>query len=122
MFANQLFIFINCYWYQHILRTLFGIIFFIDHFIRLLNCNQNYLLTDPNYRNHLFQLLQWPQVNKIKQLGMKIVVMNTCERMGHCLDLINKSSLIFFKNIPHLTVSCTIRKWKCFRNTGTQHQ
>ena len=96
---------------------------------------QKYLLTHPNNQNQVFQSLPWPQVYKIKHLGMQTAFTNICERMGRSQELSEfqrgtvigchlcpKSSHEIYSllNIPQSTVSCIIRIWKCLGTTATQ--
>ncbi|CAI9545476.1 unnamed protein product, partial [Staurois parvus] len=43
--------------------------------------------TPPNQWIRLFQSPPWPQVYKIKHLGMQTASTNICERMGHSQEL-----------------------------------
>ncbi|CAI9588749.1 unnamed protein product, partial [Staurois parvus] len=77
----------------------------------------------------------WPQVYKIKHLGMQTASTNICERMGHSPELsefkystvivchlCNKSirEISLLLNIPQSTVSSIITKCKQLRTTATQ--
>ncbi|CAI9582248.1 unnamed protein product [Staurois parvus] len=83
----------------------------------------------------MFQSPPWPQVYKIKHLGMQTASTNICERMGHSKDLsefkrgtvigchlYNKSirEISLLLNIPRSTVSGIITKWKQLGTTATQ--
>ncbi|CAI9622685.1 unnamed protein product [Staurois parvus] len=83
----------------------------------------------------MFQSPPWPQVYKIKHLGMQTASTNICERMGRsqelsefkrgtvigchlCSKCIREISLL--QNIPRSTVSGFITKWKQLGSTATQ--
>ena len=85
----------------------------------------------------MFQSLPWPQVYKIKHLGMQTASTNICERMGRSQELsefkrgtvigchlCNKSirEISSLLNIPRSTVSGIITKWKQLGTTATQPQ
>ncbi|CAI9566642.1 unnamed protein product, partial [Staurois parvus] len=101
-----------------------------------LSC-QKYWDTPPNHWIQVFQPPPWPQVYKIKHLGMKTASTNICERKGHSRELsefkrgttivchlcnksINEISLL--PNIPWSTVSGIITKWKQLGTTATATQ
>ncbi|CAI9571969.1 unnamed protein product, partial [Staurois parvus] len=96
---------------------------------------QKYWDTPANHCIQVFQSPPWPQVYKIKHLGMQIASTNICERMGHsqglselkhgtvigcylCNKSIREISLLL--NIPRSTVSGIITKWKQLGTTATQ--
>ncbi|CAI9555334.1 unnamed protein product, partial [Staurois parvus] len=95
---------------------------------------QNYWDTCPNHWIQVFQSPPWPQVYKIKHLGMQTASTNICERMGRsqlsefkhgtvigchlCNKSIHEISLLL--NIPQSTVSGIITKWKQLGTTATQ--
>ncbi|CAI9620409.1 unnamed protein product, partial [Staurois parvus] len=83
--------------------------------------------TLPNHWIQVFQSPPWPQVYKIKHLGMQTASANICERMGRSQELrefkrgtmischlCNKSicDICLLLNIPRSTVSGIITKWK----------
>ncbi|CAI9536172.1 unnamed protein product, partial [Staurois parvus] len=90
--------------------------------------------------NHWIQVFQsplWPQVYKIKHLGMQTASTNICKRMGGSQDLsefkrgtmigchlCNKSihEISLLLNFPQPTVSGIITKWKQLGTTATQPQ
>ncbi|CAI9584240.1 unnamed protein product [Staurois parvus] len=97
--------------------------------------NTLYCQTPPNYWIQVFQSPPWPQVYKIKHLGMQTASTNICERMGRSQELgefkrgtvivchlCNKSihDISLLLNIPQSTVSGIIRKWKQLGTTATQ--
>ncbi|CAI9533803.1 unnamed protein product, partial [Staurois parvus] len=90
----------------------------------------------PNHWIQVFQSPPWPQVYKIKHLGMQTASTNICERMGHSQELrefkggtvigchlCNKSirEMFLLPNIPRTTVSGIITKRKKL-GTATQPQ
>jgi len=94
---------------------------------------QKYWDTLPNHWIQVFQSLPWPQVFKIKHLGMQTASTNICERMGRsqeisefmcgtvigchlCTKSIHEISSLL--NIPRSTDSGIITKWK---QLGTTH-
>ncbi|CAI9574503.1 unnamed protein product, partial [Staurois parvus] len=96
---------------------------------------QRYWDTPQNHWIQVFQLPPWPQLYKIKPLGMQTASTNICERMGRsqelsefkpgsvigchlCYTSIHEISLIL--NIPQSTVSGIITKWKQLGTTATQ--
>ncbi|CAI9592134.1 unnamed protein product, partial [Staurois parvus] len=96
---------------------------------------QKYWDTPPNHWIQLFQPPRWPQVYKMKHLGMQTASTNICERMGHSQELsefkrgamigchlcnksIRDTSLIL--NFPRTTVSAIRTKWKQLGTTATQ--
>ncbi|CAI9597467.1 unnamed protein product, partial [Staurois parvus] len=93
---------------------------------------QKYLDIPPHHWIQVFQSPPWPQVYKIKRLGMQTAATNICERMGRSQELkrgtvigchlCNKSirEISLLLNIPQSTVSGIIRKWKQLRRTETQ--
>ncbi|CAI9602641.1 unnamed protein product, partial [Staurois parvus] len=98
---------------------------------------QKYWKTPPNHWIQVFQSPPWPQVCKIKHLGMQTASTNICERMGHShmlsefkrgtvigCHLCNKSirEISLPLNIPWSTVSGNITKWKQLAITATQPQ
>ncbi|CAI9590838.1 unnamed protein product [Staurois parvus] len=102
--------------------------------IHTLYC-QKYWDTPPNHWIQAFRSPPWPQLYKIKHLGMQIASTNICERMGRSQQLsefkhgtvigchlCNKSILeiSFLLNIPRSTVSDIITKWKQLGTTATQ--
>ncbi|CAI9614032.1 unnamed protein product, partial [Staurois parvus] len=48
---------------------------------------QNYRGTPPHHWIQVFQSPLWPQVYKIKHLGIQTASTNICERMGHSQEL-----------------------------------
>ncbi|CAI9607997.1 unnamed protein product, partial [Staurois parvus] len=48
---------------------------------------QKYWDTPPNHWIQVFQSSSWPQVYKIKHLGMQAAFTNICERMGRSKEL-----------------------------------
>ncbi|CAI9623398.1 unnamed protein product, partial [Staurois parvus] len=77
---------------------------------------QKYWDNPPNHWIQVFQSHPWPQVYKIKHLGMQTASTNICERMGHsqelsefkcgtaiCCHLCNKSirEISLLLNIPY---------------------
>ncbi|CAI9555616.1 unnamed protein product, partial [Staurois parvus] len=96
---------------------------------------QKYWDTPPNHWIQVFQSPPWPQVYKIKHLGMQTASINICERMGRSQELsefqrdsvigchlCNKSirEISLLLNIPQSTVSGIITKWKQLGTTATQ--
>ncbi|CAI9595305.1 unnamed protein product, partial [Staurois parvus] len=98
---------------------------------------QKYRDTASNLWIQVFQSPPWPQVYKIKHLGMQTASTNICERMGRsqernefkrgavigchlCNKSIRETSLLL--NIPQSTVSGIITKWKQLGTTATQPQ
>ncbi|CAI9575651.1 unnamed protein product, partial [Staurois parvus] len=96
---------------------------------------QTYWDTPANHVIQVFQSPPWPQVYKIKHLGMQTASTNICKRMGRSQELsdfkrgtvigchlCNKSirDISFLLNIPRSTVSCIITKWKKLGTTATQ--
>ncbi|CAI9616066.1 unnamed protein product, partial [Staurois parvus] len=96
---------------------------------------QKYRDPPSNHWIQVFQSPPWPQVYKIKHLGMQTVSENICERMVHsqalsefksgtmigchlCNKSIHEISLLL--NIPRSTVSGIITKWKQLGTTATQ--
>ncbi|CAI9562803.1 unnamed protein product, partial [Staurois parvus] len=90
---------------------------------------QKYWDTPPNHWIQVFQSPPWPQVYKIKHLGMQSASINICERMGRSQELsefkrgtvigchlCNKS--IHEINIPLSTVSGNLTKWKQLGTTA----
>ncbi|CAI9543891.1 unnamed protein product, partial [Staurois parvus] len=86
----------------------------------------------PNHWIQVFQSPPWPQVYKIKHLGMQTASTNICERMGRSQELsdskrgtvigchlCNKSipEISLLLNIPQSTVSGIITKWKQLETT-----
>ncbi|CAI9574696.1 unnamed protein product, partial [Staurois parvus] len=89
----------------------------------------------PNRWIQVFQSPPWPQVYKIKHLGMQTASTNICERMGRSQELsefkrgtmigchlCNKSicEISLLLNIPRSAVSGIITKWKQLGATATQ--
>ncbi|CAI9538136.1 unnamed protein product [Staurois parvus] len=91
--------------------------------------------TPPNPWIQVFQSPPWPQVYKIKHLGMQIASTNISERMGRshelselkhgtvidchlCNMIIREISLLL--NIPQSTVSDIIIKWKQLGTTASE--
>ncbi|CAI9560912.1 unnamed protein product, partial [Staurois parvus] len=83
----------------------------------------------------VFQSPPWPQVYKIKHLGIQTASTNICERMGCSQELSefkrgtvigchlsSKSirEIFLLLNIPWSTVSGIITKWKQLGTTATQ--
>ncbi|CAI9610404.1 unnamed protein product, partial [Staurois parvus] len=104
------------------------------YFATTLYC-QKYWDTPPNHRIQVFQSPPWPQVYKIKSLGMQTASTNICERMGRSQELsdskrgtvigchlCNKSiyDISWLLNIPRSTVSGIITKWKQLGTAATQ--
>ncbi|CAI9594857.1 unnamed protein product [Staurois parvus] len=56
------------------------------HTVSTLYC-QKYWNAPPNQWIQVFQSPPWPQVYKMKYLGMQTVSTNICERMGHSQEL-----------------------------------
>ncbi|CAI9574130.1 unnamed protein product, partial [Staurois parvus] len=98
-------------------------------------CYQKYWDAPPNHWIQVFQSPPWPQVYKIKHLGMQTASTNICERMGHSQELsafkrgtvigchlCNKSirDISLLLNFPRSTVSGIITKWKQLGTTATQ--
>ncbi|CAI9620917.1 unnamed protein product, partial [Staurois parvus] len=97
---------------------------------------QKYWDTPPNHWIQVFQSPPWPQMYKIKNLGMKTASTKICERTGHSQELsefkcgtmigchlCNKSIHdISLLNIPRSTVSGIITKWKQLGTAATQPQ
>ncbi|CAI9571353.1 unnamed protein product, partial [Staurois parvus] len=98
---------------------------------------QKYWDFSPNHWIQAFQSPPWPQVYKIKHLGMQTASTNICERMGRSQELseckhgpvigcylCNKSirEISLLLNNPHSTVSGIIIKWKQLGTTATQPQ
>ncbi|CAI9576291.1 unnamed protein product, partial [Staurois parvus] len=96
---------------------------------------QKYWDTPPNHWIQVFQSPPWPQVYKIKHLGMQTASTNICERMGRSEELgefkrdtvigchlCNKSicEISLLLNIPRSTISGIITKWKQLGATATQ--
>ncbi|CAI9546712.1 unnamed protein product, partial [Staurois parvus] len=96
---------------------------------------QKYRDTPRNHWIQVFQSPPWPQVYKIKHLGMQTASTNNCERMGRSQELsefkcgtvigchlCNKSFLeiSLLLNIPRSTVSGIITKWKQLGTAATQ--
>ncbi|CAI9570570.1 unnamed protein product, partial [Staurois parvus] len=96
---------------------------------------QKYWDTPPNHWIQVFQSPPWPQVYKIKHLGMQTSSTNICERMGRFQEisefkhgtvigchLCNKSirEISLLLNIPRSTVNGIITKWKQLGTTATQ--
>ncbi|CAI9549891.1 unnamed protein product, partial [Staurois parvus] len=94
-----------------------------------------YWASPPNHWIQVFQSPPWPQVYKIKHLGMQTASTNICERMGRSQELsefkrgtvkgchlCNKSirEISLLLNIPLSTVSGIITKWKQMGTTATQ--
>ncbi|CAI9598614.1 unnamed protein product, partial [Staurois parvus] len=92
-------------------------------------------ILNPNNWIQVFQSPPWPQVYKIKHLGMQTASTNICERMmcsqelsefkrgtvigcNLCNKSIHKISLLL--NIPLSNVSGIITKWKQLGTTATQ--
>ncbi|CAI9578858.1 unnamed protein product, partial [Staurois parvus] len=86
---------------------------------------------------NVFQSPPWPQVYKIKHLGMQTASTNICERMGCSQELseFNRSTVIgchlcnksihdilLLLKIPRSTVRGIITKWKQLGTTATQPQ
>ncbi|CAI9561269.1 unnamed protein product [Staurois parvus] len=95
---------------------------------------QKYWDTSPNHWIHMFQSPPWPQVNKIKHLGMQPASTNICERMGRFQELSESKrgtvigchpcnkficEISFSLNIPRSTVSAILTKWKQQGPTST---
>ncbi|CAI9545683.1 unnamed protein product, partial [Staurois parvus] len=89
--------------------------------------------TPPNHWIQVFQSSPWPQVYKIKHLGMQTASTNIGERMGRSQELseLKRGSVIrchtksireisLLLNIPWSTVSGIIAKWKQLETTATQ--
>ena len=91
--------------------------------------------TPPNNWIQVLQSLPWPQLYKIKHLGMQTASTNICERIGRSQELsefkrgtvigchlCNKSirEISSLLNIPRSTVSGIITKWKQLGTTATQ--
>ncbi|CAI9599881.1 unnamed protein product, partial [Staurois parvus] len=101
--------------------------------IYTLNC-QKYWDSSPNHWIQVFQSPPWPQMYKIKHLGMQTASTNICERMGcsqlsECkrgtvigCHLCNKSicDISLLLNIPRSAVSGIITKWKQLGTAATQ--
>ncbi|CAI9614210.1 unnamed protein product, partial [Staurois parvus] len=97
---------------------------------------QKYWGTPPNHWIQVFQSPPWPQVYKIKHLGMHNASTDIYETMGRSqrlsefkrgtvigCHLCNKSNIIsLLLNIPRSTVSGIITKWKQLGTTATQPQ
>ncbi|CAI9621455.1 unnamed protein product [Staurois parvus] len=96
-----------------------------------------YWASSPNHWIQVFQSPPWPQVYKIKPLGMQTASTNIGERMGRSQELSdskrgpvigghlsNKSirDISWLLNIPRSTVSGIITKWKPLGTTATQLQ
>ncbi|CAI9585828.1 unnamed protein product, partial [Staurois parvus] len=92
--------------------------------VYILYC-QKYWASPPNHWIQVFQSPPWPQVYKIKYLGMQAASTNICERMGRSQELsefnhgtmmgchlCNKSicEISLLLNIPRSTVSGIITK------------
>ncbi|CAI9581880.1 unnamed protein product [Staurois parvus] len=98
---------------------------------------QKYWDTPPNHWIQMFQSPPWPQVYKIKHLGMQTASTDICERMGRSQELsefkrgtvigchlCNKSihEISLLLNIPKSTVRGIITKWKQLGTTATQQR
>ncbi|CAI9610811.1 unnamed protein product, partial [Staurois parvus] len=98
---------------------------------------QKYWDTPPNHWIQVFQSPPWPQMYKIKHLGMQTASTNICEKMDRSQDLsefkrgtvigchlCNKSiyEMSLLLNIPRSNVSGIITKWKRLGTTATQPQ
>ncbi|CAI9594330.1 unnamed protein product, partial [Staurois parvus] len=98
---------------------------------------QKYWDTPPNHWILVLQSPPWPQVYKIKHLGMQTASTNICERIGppqelsefkrgtvigyhQCNKYILEISLLL--NIPQSIVSGIITKWKQLGTTAPQPQ
>ncbi|CAI9591273.1 unnamed protein product, partial [Staurois parvus] len=96
---------------------------------------QKYWDSPANHWIQVFQSPPWPQVNKIKHLGMQTASANICEIMGRSQELTkckcgtvigyhlcNKSirDISLLLNIPRSTVSGLKTKWKQLGTTATQ--
>ncbi|CAI9592900.1 unnamed protein product, partial [Staurois parvus] len=96
---------------------------------------QKYWNTPQNHWIQVFQSPPWLEVYKIKHLGMQTDSTNICERMGCSQELseLNSGTVIgchlcnkpireisLLLNIPRLTVSDIIKKWKQLGTTATQ--
>ncbi|CAI9603113.1 unnamed protein product, partial [Staurois parvus] len=96
---------------------------------------QKYWDTPPNNWIQVFQSPPWPQVYKIRHLGIQTASTNICDRMDRSQELseskrgtvigchlCNKSirEISLLLNIPRSTVSGIITKWKQLGTTATQ--
>ncbi|CAI9587427.1 unnamed protein product, partial [Staurois parvus] len=91
-----------------------------------------YWSTPSNHWIQVFQSPPWPQVYKIKHLGIQTASTNICERMGCSQELSEFShdavigchqsicEISLQLNIPRSTVSGIITKWKQLETTATQ--
>ncbi|CAI9548397.1 unnamed protein product, partial [Staurois parvus] len=99
-----------------------------------ISSSPRYWASPPNHWIQVFLSPPWPQVYKIRHLGMQTASTNICERMGHSQELsefkrgtvigchlcnkpIHEISLLL--NIPRSTVSGIIIKWKQLGATAT---
>ncbi|CAI9559846.1 unnamed protein product [Staurois parvus] len=82
--------------------------------------------TPPNNWIQVFQSPPWPQVYKIKHLGMQTTSTNICERMGRAQELsefkfaVSPSEISLLLNIPQSAIRGIITKWKQLGTTTTQ--
>ncbi|CAI9610215.1 unnamed protein product, partial [Staurois parvus] len=96
---------------------------------------QTFWDTSSNHWIQVFQSPPWPQVYKIKHLGMQTASANICERMGRSKELseFNRGTVIGFHlgtisiheislllNISWSTVGDIMKKWKQLGTTATQ--